>query len=217
MIDKLQFISQENTHYTHLESIEAACRAGVKWVQLRVKDKPLAEVKKLAADAKSICLQWGARLIINDYPQIAQEVGAEGFHLGKEDMPLQQARRFAENMIVGQTANTFEDIRQHWQNGANYVGVGPFAFTSTKKKLSPILGLEGYGQLMQQCREAGISIPVIAIGGIRLDDIPSIMQTGVHGIAVSSLIAGAENTHFTVATILQLLENSTTQHAYNSQ
>ncbi|WP_225000159.1 thiamine phosphate synthase [Cesiribacter sp. SM1] len=217
MIEKLQFISQENAQHTHLQGIEAACQAGVKWVQLRVKNKPLAEVKRLAEDAKSICLQWGARLIINDYPQIAQEVGADGFHLGKKDMPIQQAQRFAENMIIGQTANTFEDIRQHWQNGANYVGAGPFAFTTTKQKLSPILGLEGYRQLMQQCRRAGITIPVIAIGGIGLSDIPAIMQTGVHGIAVSSLIAGAENMRFTVASILQLLENSTTEHAYDRQ
>lgn len=216
MISRLQLISQEGPELTHLKCIEAACHAGVKWVQLRVKDKPLAEVKRLAEDAKSICLQWGARLIINDYPQIAQEIGADGLHLGKEDMSIQQARRLTGSMIIGQTANTFEDIRRHAHNGADYVGLGPFAFTKTKQKLSPILGLEGYRAIMRRCREENLSIPVIAIGGIEINNIPAIMETGVHGIAVSSLIAKAENMKFTVATIQQLIENSTKQHAKNS-
>ena len=215
MIAQLQFISQESPHLTHLQSIDAACQAGVKWIQLRVKDKPLAEVKVLAEEAKSICLQWGARLIINDYPQIAEAVGADGVHLGKEDPSLQQARRMAGGIIIGQTANTFEDVWRHALNGADYVGLGPFAFTPTKQKLSPILGLEGYREIMRRCREENIQVPVIAIGGINLKDIPVIMETGVHGIAVSSLICKAENIRLTVASILKLLENPARTHAKN--
>lgn len=217
MIGRLQYISQENARISHLQGIEAACLAGVKWIQLRVKDKPLAEVKALAEDTKSICRQWGARLIINDFPQIAQAIGADGLHLGKEDMPLPQARNMAGEMIIGQTANTFEDVWRHSLNGADYIGLGPFAYTTTKQKLSPILGLEGYRQIMRRCREEGITTPIIAIGGIGLADIAPILQTGVHGLAVSSLICNAENIRLTVASIHQLLENPATQHVKNSQ
>ncbi len=217
MIGRLQFISQENPRITHLQSIEAACQGGVKWIQLRVKNKPLAQVKALAEDAKSICLQWGARLIINDYPQIAEAIGADGLHLGKEDMPLQQARQLVGSMIIGQTANTFEDVWRHALNGADYVGLGPFAYTTTKEKLSPILGLKGYQQILHRCREEGINIPLIAIGGIELKDIAAIMATGVHGIAVSSLICNAENCRLTVTSILQLLENPANNHVNNSR
>ncbi|AHM61333.1 thiamine-phosphate pyrophosphorylase [Flammeovirgaceae bacterium 311] len=217
MIERLQFISHETEGHTHLQCIEAACQAGVKWVQLRVKDKPLAEAKRLAEDAKSICLQWGTRLIINDYPQIAEEIGADGLHLGKSDMPIQQARRLVGNMIIGQTANTFEDVWRHTLNGADYIGLGPFAFTTTKQKLSPILGLEGYRGIMRRCREEKINKPIIAIGGITLHDIPAIMETGVHGIAVSSLLTTAGNMQFTVATISALLDITAKQHAKNSR
>lgn len=200
----------DGSGYTHLQSIEAACQAGVKWVQLRVKDKPIAEVKRLAEEAKAVCHLWGARLIINDYPQIAREVGADGLHLGKEDMPIEQARQLVGNMLIGQTANTFEDVWRHFLGGAAYVGLGPFAFTTTKQKLSPILGLEGYRQIMQRCREEGINIPIIAIGGIELKNIPAIMQTGVWGVAVSSLLTTAKNMNSTTAAIHQILDRQET-------
>lgn len=212
MIGRLQFISQENDTISHLQSIEAACRGGVKWIQLRVKNKPMAEVKALAAEAKSICRQWGACLIINDYPQIAEAIGADGLHLGKEDIPLHVARNMVGNIVIGQTANTFEDVWQHSLNKVDYVGLGPFAYTTTKQKLSPILGLEGYRQIMRRCSEKGVTTPIIAIGGIELKDIPEILQTGVYGVAASSLICKAENPRLTVASILQLFENTALPH-----
>jgi thiamine-phosphate pyrophosphorylase len=89
----------------------------------------------------------------------------------------------------------------HSKAGANYVGVGPFRFTTTKKKLSPVLGLEGYKIIVDECNKRNIFIPLIAIGGIDLNDIPAIMQTGVFGIAVSGLIANSDNTEETVKQI----------------
>lgn len=215
MIERLQFISQESSDITHLKTITAACQAGVRWIQLRVKEKPLAEVKALAEEAKNICRQWGARLIINDYPEIAAAIGADGLHLGKEDMPLNQARQLIGNMLTGQTANTFEDVWTHSRQGANYIGLGPFAYTTTKQKLSPILGLAGYRQIMRQCREEGVTAPIIAIGGITLQDIQPILQTGVHGIAISSLICRAKNCQLTVAAILEILEKNPTSHVHH--
>ena len=87
--------------------------------------------------------------------------------------------------------NTFEDIVEADRQGASYIGLGPYRFTETKKNLSPILGLEGYKRIMEQCREAGLKIPIFAIGGIRYEDIAPLMSTGITGIAVSSAITQA--------------------------
>lgn len=213
MIEKLQFISQENTSFGHLDSIKAACEAGVKWVQLRVKDRSEEEVLALAHEARIISHRYGAKLIINDRPGAAIVADADGVHLGKEDMPIREAREIVGNRIIGATANTFEDIQKHALEGVDYIGLGPFRFTATKEKLSPILGLAGYSFLMGRCREKGISTPVVAIGGIEVADLPSIMETGLHGIAVSSLIARAANQQELVEKILKELEKERTAHA----
>lgn len=194
IIHPLHFISQETDSISHAESIQQACEAGVTWVQLRVKDRLEQEVLLQAKEAKEICDRFGARLIINDYPEVAASINAYGLHLGKEDMAIQDARKIVgDQIIIGGTANTFEDIVKHQQQGADYVGLGPFRFTATKKNLSPVLGLEGYQHIMEQCRAAGIQLPVIAIGGILVNDIEKILPTGVQGIAVSSLIVQAKN------------------------
>ncbi len=205
-MEKLQFISQENEGMSHLESIRIACEAGVKWVQLRVKDKPEDQVLPVALEAKGICERYGALLTVNDFPAVAKAVNAYGIHLGREDMPLQEAKKIAEKQIAGGTANTFEDIRQYVEQGADYVGVGPYRFTSTKKKLSPVLGLEGYRQLIEKCRGAGFKIPVLAIGGLTLEDIEGLIQTGVFGIAVSSLVVHAPDPEEVVEKIYRILK-----------
>ena len=92
---------------------------------------------------------------------------------------------------IGATANTFEDIRLAVERGASYIGLGPYRFTGTKKNLSPILGLDGYRKIIAQCKEAGIDIPIFAIGGITLEDVGPLMETGITGIAVSGAIINA--------------------------
>ena len=102
-------------------------------------------------------------------------------------MPVDEARRLlGPDFIIGGTANTFEDIERLYRQGANYIGCGPFRYTTTKKNISAILGIEGNGGV-------GIKLPMVAIGGILYDDIPEIMQTGVTGIAVSGAVLNAEN------------------------
>jgi thiamine-phosphate pyrophosphorylase len=202
-MERLQYISQETEKLSHLQGIEKACEAGVKWIQLRVKDKSQDEILALAKKAQIICDNYGAMLTINDHVQIAKEIYSYGLHLGKEDMNVSDARKLLNDaFIIGGTANTIEDIETHFKAGANYVGIGPFRFTTTKKKLSPVLGLEGYKKTVEECNKRNILIPLIAIGGIELQDIPAIMQTGVFGIAVSGLIANAANAEETVNEIL---------------
>ncbi len=188
-INKLQYITQETTDLNQIEAARQACEAGCDWVQLRVKNKPEEEVLRIAQEVKQICAEYQATFVINDYVSVAKAVGADGVHLGKEDMPPTEAREIlGEQAIIGGTGNTFEDVQKLVAAKVDYLGVGPFRFTTTKQKLSPTLGLEGYRKLIEQCKSENIDTPIVAIGGILAEDVPSIMQTGVHGIAVSGLI-----------------------------
>lgn len=206
MIDKLHYISQSPFGSSHLQSIERVLLAGGKWVQLRVKDKTEAEVLPLAIEAAALCKKYGARLIVNDYPLVALKTGAYGLHLGLADMPVAEARAIVgPNMIIGGTANTLAHMLQRAEDGANYIGLGPYRFTTTKQNLSPVIGLQGYIELMKQAREAGMLLPVIAIGGIEILDIPLLLEAGVHGVALSGALTNQNNTTITLNTINQLL------------
>ncbi len=181
-----------------------ALEGGCKWVQLRVKSPDLitdeakaefmASLKAMALEAQRMCREHGATFIIDDNVALVKEIGADGVHLGKKDMPINGARRIlGKDFIIGGTANTFEDVKAHYEAGADYIGCGPFRFTTTKQGLSPILGLEGYRSIVSRMRAEGIDLPIVAIGGITKEDIPEIMQTGVTGIALSGTILNAEN------------------------
>lgn len=183
-------------HYitTNPEAAELACQGGVRWVQLRVKNQPHAAWKHLALDTQAVCRRYGATLLINDNPRLAQEIGADGVHVGQADMPPAEARdMLGAKFIIGGTANTFADVQRLVAAGVDYVGLGPYRFTPTKENLSPILGLAGYAEIIRQCRAAGLSVPVIAIGGITLADVESLLAAGLHGVAVSGAIGNAEN------------------------
>jgi len=204
MIDRLHYISQQPENGTHLTAIQAALEAGAKWIQLRVKLEPTENILKYARQAVALCNQYGAKLIINDHPEIAVQAGAYGLHLGLADMPIAEARKLVgPHMIIGGTANTFKHIQQRVDEGVDYIGLGPYRFTKTKQKLSPILGLEGYAEIIRQVNQAGIKTPIIAIGGIETQDIQAIMQTGLYGIAVSGAITYATDP---AKTIMQIYE-----------
>ena len=206
MIDKLHYISQQPQNGSHLTAIKQALEAGCKWVQLRVKNQPADVILEYAIEANRLCNQYGAKLIVNDHPQIALKAGAYGVHLGLQDMPVSQARDIVgEKIIIGGTANTFQHIKQRVAEGADYIGLGPYRFTATKQNLSPILGLQGYQSIMQQMQDADIRIPVIAIGGILAEDVATIMQVGLYGVAISGAITFADNQQQAVKQIYQQL------------
>lgn len=187
-ISRLQFITD------NAQAAELACRGGVRWVQLRAKNLPAAAWRQLALDVQAVCRHHGAALIINDNPALALEIGAAGVHLGQQDMPPAEARALlGPDFIIGGTANTFADIEKLVATGVDYIGLGPFRFTATKEKLSPILGLSGYTELLAQCRAAGITTPVVGIGGVVLADVAALLATGLHGVAVAGAISGSDN------------------------
>ena len=199
-INSLQYIT------TSPEAAELACQGGVRWVQLRVKNQPYAVWKQLALETQAVCRRYGATLLINDNPRLAQEIGADGVHVGQADMPPAEVRAMLGSaFIIGGTANTFADVQRHVAAGVDYVGLGPFRFTSTKEKLSPILGLAGYADIMRQCRAAGITVPVIGIGGVTLADVAALRATGLHGVAVSGAIGAAAEPGAVAAQFVELL------------
>jgi len=193
MYNKLQYISQGKMIEEQLYNIHQALDAGCDWIQMRFKDQTAKDTFALAEAVKFLCEEYLANFIVNDNLYLAQQIAADGVHLGLTDMNIAEARTIlGTTKIIGGTANTFEDIENHVKNGCDYIGLGPFRFTPTKEKLSPILGLSGYFEILKKLKNDNIEIPVYAIGGITLQDISPLMESGIHGIAVSGMITKSD-------------------------
>lgn len=188
----IQFISHYTDQYSYLDSIRLALEGGCRWVQLRMKDASIQDFLSIGKEVRRLCDSYQATFILDDHVELVREIGADGVHLGKKDMPVAEARKLLGNdCIIGGTANTFDDVKMHYEASANYIGCGPFRFTTTKQGLAPVLGLEGYRNIIAQMSAEGIHLPMVAIGGITAEDIPAIMQTGVSGIALSGAVLRA--------------------------
>ncbi len=206
-ISKLHYITQDIKGKTHAELAKQACEGGVKWVQLRMKNVTESAWKKQAEDTLAVCREYGAKLIINDHPELAVEIGADGVHLGKDDMPLAQARAIiGDEMILGATANNLQDILNAVNHKVDYIGLGPFRFTLTKEKLSPVLGVDGFETIIKELKKKDIQIPVIAIGGILMEDIADLLSVGVHGVAIASAINRYSNPTQSAAVFVKALQ-----------
>lgn len=190
----IQFITHHTERYTYIDSARIALDGGCQWIQLRMKEADEKRLRTTAETARRLCSEYGAQLIVDDHVELAQEIAADGVHLGLNDMPVAQARAMLGNrFIIGATANTFEHVAAHYESGADYIGCGPFRYTSTKKNLSPVLGLDGYRDILRRMNEHNIDIPLVAIGGITCSDIPSLLAAGVNGIAVSGTVLRSDH------------------------
>ena len=186
-MDKLYYISQEN----HLENIKNVCEGGVKLIQLRAKELPFKAYFQMALKAKEICDSYGATLIINDNVEVAELANAQGVHLGMSDRnPIEARVILGTDKIIGATANTYQDCVKLIAQNVDYIGLGPFRFTHTKQHLSPLLGLEGYREILQKLNDNGFSTPVYAIGGIEKEDVEALFKTNINGVAVSGILSG---------------------------
>lgn len=189
----LQFITHFTDKLSYLQGAEQALQGGCRWVQLRMKDASDADVEAVARELMPLCRQHDAIFLVDDRVELCKKLGADGVHLGKNDMHPAEARKIlGEKFIIGGTCNTLADV-QRIQNDVDYIGCGPFRYTTTKKNLAPVLGLDGYRNIVWGMRSEGVNIPIVAIGGISCDDIPYILETGVNGIALSGTILNAEN------------------------
>lgn len=189
-MEKLQYISQGNTLQEQELYIRKALDNGIKWVQVRWKDAPENELISLCEISKQLCSEYQSVCIINDHVQIAKEIDADGVHLGLDDCSVDEARLIlGENKIIGGTANTFSDVIRRIKESCDYIGLGPLRFTTTKEKLSPVLGFEGYQNIIDGLREQSIDVPkIFAIGSITLEDILPLQESRIYGVAVSGLI-----------------------------
>ena len=207
---RLQFITHCTDRYSYVDSARIALEGGCRWIQLRMKDADESLLEETALVVQKMCRDYGATFIIDDNVHLVKKIKADGVHLGKNDMPIAEAREIlGDDFIIGGTVNCFEDILKIMRNTqigtstssvtnsqqpiVNYFGCGPFRFTSTKKNLAPILGLDGYENIISNMKRNNINIPLVAIGGITKDDISDILKTGVDGIALSGSILRAEN------------------------
>lgn len=204
----LQYISHFTQQISYAEGIRMALEGGCRWIQLRMKDAPAEEIIACAEEVLPLCRRHGAKFLLDDHVELVRQLGADGVHLGKNDMPVDEARKIlGPDIIIGGTANTIEDIIRLHKQGADYIGCGPFRFTTTKKNLSPILGLDGYKSIVLKMKELGIDLPIVAIGGITVEDIPAVMGTGVSGIALSGAILGAPDPVEMTARIIETIDN----------
>ena len=214
----LQFITHYTEKCSYIDSAKIALEGGCRWIQLRMKDVSETILEHHALIIQEMCKEYGATFIIDDNVFLAKKINADGVHLGKNDMQITEARRIlGDDFIIGATVNIFEDIlkitnslsstaNSQWPM-VNYFGCGPFRFTHTKQKLSPILGIEGYKEIVKKKLEQNIDIPIVAIGGIANADIPHILETGIDGIALSSSILRAENPIEEMKNIVSTIKN----------
>lgn len=204
----LQFITDKSDKYSIAEEAQMAIEGGCRWIQLRMKDASDSEVREVAAELIPLCRENDTFLIIDDRVELVAELKVSGVHLGKNDMdPLEARELLGPHAIIGVTANTAEDIIKYKGKDLDYFGVGPFRFTSTKSNLAPTLGIDGYRNIVEAVREAGVEFPLVAIGGITQEDIPALMDTGINGIAVShAIIDAADPVHYTADMINMLNE-----------
>ncbi len=188
----LQFITHPSDKYSIPEEVQMVLEGGCKWIQLRMKEASDEEFRETALEIIPMCKENEAFLVFDDRVELAMELSVHGVHLGKNDMnPLVARETMGAEAIIGCTANTAADIIAFRGWDVDYVGLGPFRYTTTKANLSPVIGLDGYRSIVKEVRDADILLPIVAIGGITLEDIPSIMETGVNGVAMSGAIINA--------------------------
>ena len=205
-LPRLQFITSPSRQHSCADRIKAVVMGGCNWIQLRMKEKPTEEIEQVALEVMGFCMDNGATFILNDHVELAAKLGADGVHLGKHDMAPDKARDIlGPQAVIGGTANTFEDIKRLAEQGVDYIGLGPSRFTETKKNLSPVLGIEGYRNVIDSCKKEGIRIPIIAVGGLQPADFPQLFATGIHGVALSSYIAQNEQPGAATLDLLHLI------------
>ncbi|TDL89881.1 thiamine phosphate synthase [Vibrio vulnificus] len=199
----LYLVTEESITIEELTKIIAeSVSGGVSIVQLREKNNSSLSFYKKASALKQLLNELSIPLIINDRVDIALAVGADGIHIGQDDLPLPVVKKMVpEDMIVGVSVSTLEEALEAERNGADYIGVGSVFPTKTKQDAT-LMALEDLGEI---CRS--VSIPAVAIGGITADNISALSDSGLSGTAVVSAIMNADNPKTASESLLKTIKN----------
>jgi thiamine-phosphate pyrophosphorylase len=180
----------------------AALDGGAPVIQVRVKGTTDRERYELTEPIADLCATAGVACIVNDRADIALALGADGVHLGAEDMPVRAARGvLGPDFVVGGTARDPATARRLQEEGATYLGVGPVYATATKDGLPEPIGLDGLRAVVD-----AVTIPVIAIAGITAERVPAVVDAGAHGVAVVGAVAAAADPRDATAALVAALE-----------
>jgi thiamine-phosphate pyrophosphorylase len=180
------------------ETVEEAIRAGVDVVQLREKALPDRELLRLSRVLREITARHGALFIVNDRPDLALLVHADGVHLGQDDLPFGEVRSVVgDEVLIGVSTHSLAQARTAERQGADYIGVGPL-FPTRTKDAGPLLGPEGLEEVLAQ-----VKVPAFAIGGINTENVSAVSEKGGRRIAVSSAILGASDVTATVRSLVE--------------
>lgn len=184
----LQFRTHPSEKYNIIDEVKMVLEGGCRWIQLYMKDSSDEDIKKVTEKIIPLCQEAEAILVIDNRVNITLETKVHGVFLGKAKMPALEAReKLGAGAIIGVTANTAEDIIAYKKIDVDYVELGQFNGSTEN------LSIEDYKSIVSEVRNAGVELPIVAVGEISIDDIDDIMSTGVNGIAMSKTIINAEN------------------------
>jgi thiamine-phosphate pyrophosphorylase len=201
MLGRLHVITDNRFGRDPRSAVPVALQAGADVIQVRVKGWTDRDLLELAEQVVAWCQPYGAACIVNDRVDVALAVGAAGVHLGADDLPVSVARRLlGPGVLVGGTARDAATAKALVAAGASYLGVGPCFATVTKTGLPDPIGLVGVASVA-----AAVDVPVIAIGGVRADQIAELRAVGVHGVAVVDAVSGADDQAAAVRDLLREL------------
>ncbi len=202
--NRLMFITLQDSQHSIKEQVGDYLAGGGQLVQFRVKGHLPSGLAREAEMIQRKCEHAEARMIVNDYVDVAQEVGAWGVHLGQDDAPPKAARAtLGTDAVVGATAHSWEEVLALKDAPIDYIGLGPLHFTSTKTNLAQILGYQGVEDILGRMLSANINIPVYVVGGVENQDVRPLIKMGAYGVAVSGSIALASDIVFATQKFLE--------------
>ncbi len=193
------------SRFSHLELARMAIKGGADTIQFRQKVGTTREMIEIVRQLKQLCLDSGVTLIVNDRVDVAIAAEADGVHLGQDDFPIALARKLlGESRIIGGSAATLEEAQKCLAEGVDYIGFGPVYPTTSKADAGPVAGIK----LLKQAVGI-ISLPIIAIGGITVENTPEVIRTGARGIAVISAVCCHQDPEQATRALRQALQTET--------
>lgn len=190
MLEKLHYITQDGVNgFNHPQLAEKACQGGVKFVVLRAPKRSYASLKVIAMDTLAVCNKYGVKLIIASNALLAKEIGAFGVFLRRDDLPIDQVRMLCgDDFFIAAGANNATEIINADFLGANCIYLGPFSYNHTQCRYTEILGSAKVSRIIHEVRKEGVKLPLMAHGGVDIDDIPFLNSIGMDGFVVSTAL-----------------------------